>query len=283
MSELVVSGQNIARVELDTQIATAKAYPRDVANFPKKAISLLTVDQQTAESCIYSLKRKGKSAEGKQIVNEITGPSIRFAEVICHAWGNMHCGVRSLPDSDPKSVILEGVAWDLENNVRISKQVRRPTVTKDGYAYGTEMRTTTENAGASIALRNAILVVIPPVITKSIYEAVKKEAIGDVSTADKLLQKAQVYLKRFNKMGIPNERIFTYFDIKNEAEITEEHIIEMIGIGTRIADKQLTIEEAFIAEMQPDHEKAASIDEKLKKPEAKYTKQQIDDFVKEME
>jgi hypothetical protein len=67
--------------ELDIQINTAKAYPRSVKSFLEEAKMLATANQETAASCFYSLPRKDKN--GKQV--QITGPSIRLAEIAAYA------------------------------------------------------------------------------------------------------------------------------------------------------------------------------------------------------
>src|SRR5450631_3785003 len=74
-SSLAVS---LARAEVDQQITTAHAYPRSIARAVKGIMTLATLDEQTAEECVYALPRGGKA---------IKGPSIRFAEIIGSQWG----------------------------------------------------------------------------------------------------------------------------------------------------------------------------------------------------
>ena len=69
----------LTRQEIDVQIATAKAYPRDMARAVRQTISLALTDTETATECLYAIPRDGKM---------IMGPSIRLAELIAQQWGN---------------------------------------------------------------------------------------------------------------------------------------------------------------------------------------------------
>src|SRR5208283_3977139 len=101
--------------EIDQQIATAKHYPRSIKQFRNEALQLATLDEQTAEECIYALPRDGKTIEG---------PSARFAEILGYSWGNCRIGARSLGD-DGDFVKSQGMFYDLEKNVAITYEVSR--------------------------------------------------------------------------------------------------------------------------------------------------------------
>ncbi len=117
-NELLVSDNGvIARAELDTQIATAKSYPRSPQRSMSYAVDLATMDEATAQSCFYCLPRKDKDGTRK----EIRGGSIRLAEIVANAWGNIHAATR-IVENDGRHITAEGVAWDLANNVKITMQ-----------------------------------------------------------------------------------------------------------------------------------------------------------------
>src|ERR1700677_598981 len=120
MSELQIMDNGVlARAELDTQISTAKAYPRSSTSAVEYATQLATMDEATAQSCFYCLPRKEKDGTKK----EIRGASIRLAEIIMCAWGNLHVASRII-ENDGRHVTAEGVAWDLQTNVKSSQQVK---------------------------------------------------------------------------------------------------------------------------------------------------------------
>ncbi len=179
MSQELISDQGkLVRAELDMQITTAKAYPRNPDDFIQFATQLATQDEETAQSCFYCLTRKSK--DGK--VTEIKGASIRLAEIAAASWGNLHAASR-IVENDGKAITAEGVAWDLERNVRISSQVKRSIVTTNsGATYSHDMQILTGNAASSIALRNAIFKVIPKALIDRVYEKALQFAVGDQKT-----------------------------------------------------------------------------------------------------
>ena len=70
----------VERANVDSQVATAKQYPRDLARSINNSIAMATMDYNTAQSCGYALPRGGKP---------ITGPSVHLAKLIVSNWGNI--------------------------------------------------------------------------------------------------------------------------------------------------------------------------------------------------
>src|SRR6266481_2799193 len=96
-NELVVKDNAIAlKVELDTMIATANAYPRDEMVAVSKAIQMACIDEDTAAGCFYALPRKDK--DGNKIV--IEGESVRLAEIMRCAWKHLHTQTRVVEVAD---------------------------------------------------------------------------------------------------------------------------------------------------------------------------------------
>src|SRR5690242_20436143 len=76
--ELVPSSalEAITRADTDVQITTAKKYPRSIELFKRRGIEMATIDEQTAESCLYA-RPVGKDFDtGKQKIAE--GMSVRM-------------------------------------------------------------------------------------------------------------------------------------------------------------------------------------------------------------
>jgi hypothetical protein len=228
----------VIKAELDIQITTAKAYPRDVKKFIDTAVMLATIDEETAESCGYCLTRKDR--EGN--ITKITGPSIRLAEIAAQCWGNLHAATRII-GNDGKHITAEGVAWDLERNVRMASEVNRSIMTSSGKTYGAEMQAVTGNAAAAIALRNAIFKVVPKALVDRIHKQALAFAVGDQKT---LNEKRQKLFQRFKLMGIEQERIFKFFNKEKLDDFTLEDIETLIGVGTSIKDGLLSKDNAFV-------------------------------------
>lgn len=240
MSDMIISETGVfARAELDVQISTAKAYPRNQKAFVENAIELATMDTETAESCFYCLVRNGK--DGK---SEIKGASIRLAEIAASCWGNLHAATR-IVENNGKFITAESVAWDLERNVKISSQVKRKITGRDGRTFSEDMQVVTGNAACAIALRNAILKVVPKALIDRVYEAAVKFSVGDQKTIN---TKRKEIFDKLNKMGIETEKVLTFFNKNAIDEINADELRQIIGVGTAIKEGLLKIDRAFSLE-----------------------------------
>ena len=194
----------IQRAEIDGQIATAKAYPRSMAQFARDARELVTMDEEMAQACIYSLPR-GKGRDRKVI----TGPSARFAEIISYTFGNSRSGGR-IVDVGKDYITGQGVFHDLEKNVMITIEVQRRITDSNGRRYNADMIGVTGNAAIAIAVRNAQLKGIPKAIWMPIYEAARLTAVGDIKT---LPTRREAALSYFTKAGVAAEQVFAKLEV----------------------------------------------------------------------
>lgn len=239
------------RGEVDTQIATAKMYPRSIKRAMENAVEMATLDEETAASCMYGVPRGGKIIEG---------PSIRFASILASCWGNMRVSARPV-GMDDKFVSCQGMAWDLEKNVAFGAEVRRRITDSKGRRYNDDMIGTTSNAGSSIAMRNAILKCVPEPLWKQVYQKVRKVAVGE---ADTLAQKRAGLLEYFGKMGVIPPRIFALLDVAGVEEVTLDHLATLRALATAIKDGEVKIDEAFPEVTMGGKPAAASKTESIK-------------------
>lgn len=223
---------DIIKAEIDIQISTAKTYPRSIAHFKQKALSMATLDQETAVSCFYALPRAGKTVEG---------PSIRLAEIVISAWGNLRASANVIAN-DRKTITARAICHDLESNTAIAIEVKRKITDKSGRTYSEDMQVVTGNAACKIALRNAVFSVIPMAYTKEIYDKVRLVAAGDVAT---LGQRRMDALKHFKSMGVGYDRIYSVLGVKSDEDIDQEKFLTLLGIANAIKDGDTTLEEAF--------------------------------------
>lgn len=230
--------QAINRAEVDIQIATAKQYPRDINASLNKIATYAMMDKETAEDCFYVLRRQ--DANGNSSV--IEGLSVRMAEIIAGAWGNLRVQTRII-GNDGRMITAQAICHDLETNFAVSKEVKRRITTKNGKTYSEDMQVVTGNAAASIAFRNAVLAVIPKAITKRVINEVKQVALGqaiDVETARKNC------LANFAKAGVNESMICQYLGIKSIAEIDKERLFELRATWNAIREGTTTVQETFI-------------------------------------
>jgi hypothetical protein len=222
----------VAKGEIDQQIATAKRYPRSIKQFVDAATELATLDEETAEECIYALPRDGKTVEG---------PSARFAEIIAYAWGNCRAGARTIGE-DRDFVKSQGTFYDLERNVGIQFEVSRRIVDKKGNRYKPDMIGTTANAAGSIALRNAVLKGIPKAFWKKAYQRARGVVAGDFKT---LANRRAEAFKQFSVFGVTPEMIFGLLQIKGVEDVTLEHMVVLKGVLTAIKEGDTSVEQVF--------------------------------------
>ena len=246
--------QAINRAEVDIQIATAKQYPRDINEVLNKIATYATMDKETAEDCFYVLRRK--DASGNDTV--IEGLSVRMAEIIAGAWGNLRVQTR-IVGNDGRMITAQAICHDLETNFAVSKEVRRSIVTKKGFTFSQDMQVVTGNAAASIAFRNAVLTVIPKAVTKRIINDVKMVALGQSIDLETSRQKIIEY---FDKLGVTQQQVFDYLGITKLEEIDKQRVFELRATANAIKEGTTTVQETFIrpsteAKKQEKGEKAA--------------------------
>lgn len=245
----IVQVDALERANVDSQVATAKHYPRNIRRSIDNSIVMATMDSETAQSCSYALPRGGKP---------ITGASVHLAKIIVSNWGNMRTEAKVVQITD-KQIISRGTAWDLETNVASAFEVRRSIIDKKGNRYSDDMITVTGNAANSIAYRNAVFSVIPKAVVDKVYKAAQNSITGDLSDTDKLIKRRSDAVNYFNdEWGIPEEDVIKLCGKQTINQIKAEEIALLLGISQSLKDGDTTIEEL----MRPFRE---SQEEKLNK------------------
>lgn len=225
---------NLARAEIDQQIATARAYPRSITRAIQNITTLATLDEETAQECIFALPRGGKP---------IVGPSIRLAEIIISQWGNCRAATRVVHiDRNEKYVEAEGIFHDLETNTATSAKVRRRISDKGGKIYNDDMIIVTGNAAASIAKRNAILGGVPKAVWRRAYEQAEQVIKG---TAETLVVTREKTMKAYAAFGLTPERVCAMLGVGGIADITLEHMPTLRGTYAALKNGEVTVEELF--------------------------------------
>lgn len=226
----------VERANVDSQVATAKQYPRDIARSVNNSIAMATMDYATAQSCGYALPRGGKP---------ITGPSVHLAKLIVSNWGNVRSEAKVVQITD-KQVISRGTCWDLENNVATAFEVRRSIVGKNGKRFSDDMITVTGNAANSIAYRNAVFSVIPKAITDKVYQAAQHFVTGDLSDEEKLVARRKKCIDFFkDEYGITEQEVVMLCGKQTVNQIKADQIAVLLGITQSLKDGDTTVEEVM--------------------------------------
>jgi hypothetical protein len=248
----IVQVDAVERANVDSQVATAKRYPRDIRRSIDNSVVMATMNQETAQSCSYALPRGGKP---------ITGPSVHLAKIIVSNWGNMRTEAKVVQITD-KQVISRGTCWDLETNVASAFEVRRSIIGKNGQRFSDDMITVTGNAANSIAYRNAVFAVIPKAITDRVYYAAQKFITGDLSDSDKLLKVRTGILNNFkNNYGITEEEVVKMCGKQTVNQIGADEISMLMGTIQALKDGDTTVDEL----MKPIRESKEAKKDAMKK------------------
>ncbi len=238
---LMVRGDNalaeIHHVELDTQITTAKAFPRDVALVLEECKAMATMSKEAAQSCQYNLPRAGG----------IKGDSIRLAEIVASAWGNLRVASRIL-ETTAIEVVAQSVVMDTEKNYMESKEVRRSIVDKNGRRFQDHVVVSTEQAAMSIAKRNAVFGVIPKSFVQEVAEHAKTFLLDGAKTVEERRVAAVEYLDK--ELGVGEELILKYVKRQSVDDMSMDDCDLLVSVVTSIKSKQATVQSVFYPEKE---------------------------------
>lgn len=239
----------ITKAEIDNQISTAKAYPRSLHEFMETALSMATLNEEIAQSCIYALPRQGKVIEG---------PSVRLAEIIISSYGNIRAGARVI-ENDGKTVTAQGICHDLEKNTCVTIETKKRITDKYGKTYSDDMQVVTGNAANSVAFRNAVFKTVPAALVTHIYEKVKEVAKGTVATLEKRRAAALDY---FHNLGVTDKQICEVLEIKKTGDIDIDKLSILSGMRSAIKNGESTVKDMFEQE-KPVQAKPIATDKEL--------------------
>ena len=246
-----------AIAEAQGKLMIAKSFPRNYTSAYAQAIEACK-RKSFAEKAFYSYPRGGES---------VNGVTIRFAEEMARAYGNLDYGIKELSHDKGKSE-MQAYCWDLETNT-ISQQnftVEHIRETRKGNIDLTSQRDVYElnaNQGAR-RLRSRILAILPPDMIEDCILECKKTLAGKNEIP--LIDKVKNMVVKFEEIGVKKEMLEKR--LKHTVEtITTDELVEYIGIYNGIKGKETTVSEWF---EQP--KTASQITELLKSEEEKEKK-----------
>jgi hypothetical protein len=242
--EIIVPGSMLAetsaavemvRAEIDSQITTARAYPRSLSRAMKTILEIVTLDEESAIECMYRLPRAGGTP--------IIGPSIRFAEAVKQSFGN--CRAEAFVSGVNKVegwVEATAVFLDLESNTATKVSRRRRITDKRGNIYKDDMVIVTSNAACAVAMRECILQAVPKPLWRGAFEKVNNIVRGDAKT---LVERRSRAVTAFAAFGIDPEKVFTLIGVKGMEDITLDHLPELFAAYQAIKNGEETVESMF--------------------------------------
>ena len=245
--------QSRAVAETQAAMVIAKRFPRNQIEAMDKILTACT-RPTLAESALYSYAKGG---------TDITGPSIRLAEAIAQAWGNLQFGIRELEQKNGASTV-EAFAWDVESNTRQVKvfQVKHERFTRKGKYTLEDPRDIyemTANQGAR-RLRACILGIIPGDVVES---AVKQCEVTLTTKADVTPERVAGMVEKFKAFKVTKQQIEARIQRRIDA-ITPALMVSLGKIYNSLRDGMSVAADWFQVDEAENKTGAESLKDKLK-------------------
>lgn len=230
----------LSRAEIDSQIATAKNFPRVPATKASGEIyALATIDDETAEANVYALPRGGKP---------IRGPSIRFAEIVAQVWGNNRHDARiSHINRVDKYVEADAYFVDLERNTITMMHARRRIFDSKGRIFTDDMILVTGQAAMAIARREAILKGVPQMVWRRGYEESLKIVRESDAGGKTLIERRDQAIKHFAQYGKTAADILEALGVERFEDIGVDELATLKQMASALKGGDASLEELFPA------------------------------------
>ncbi|PCJ18285.1 MAG: hypothetical protein COA96_16835 [SAR86 cluster bacterium] len=254
--EQIATLELVNRAEIDGQVATAHAYPRDPVKAEEQMTAMVVATPEVAGECYYSLPRKSRDGSNQTI----TGPGVRLAEIMAQTWGNIRIACRP-PVIGAREVMVEYAAHDLQSNYATTGSVTMGIVTSNGSRYGDDMIRMTCMATTAKARRNAIFAVVPGTMVRRLCDSAIVKATGGDSPLEERVTNA---MKHFRAMRISDDRILAAVGRSKIGDLNNDNLAALRGLATAIQDKHTTIDESFPPVDEDKPKGTQAVKEKLK-------------------
>lgn len=247
---MIMVAQQREIAEVQSKLIIARSAPRS-RKIAKERILQECSDHSLAEEALYSYNRGGQ---------EITGESIRLAEVIAQNWGNFEFGIRELEQREGESTV-EAYAWDLETNVSQRKIFQVPHIRYSrakGNAKLSDPRDIYEliaNNGAR-RMRACILGMIPPDVKKAAVSACEETLKAKIAITPDLIQSI---MKKFSEFKVTKEMIEKRIQRHVDA-ITPGLVIQLGKILNSLKDGMSAPSDWFEFEATPKESERGTLD-----------------------
>lgn len=258
--------------EVQAAMVIAKKFPRDELQAYNR-IKNSCKRKGLAENAVYSYPKGGTRVEG---------PSIRLAEALAQAWGNIDYGVIELERKNGESSLM-AYCWDLETNTRQTKifsvaheykahnQMKKVNDPRDVYEL-------TANQGAR-RLRACILGVIPgDVVDMAVYEC--NETLFS-SAEGSIKERTDSLLKSFQKCKVSKEMIELRLGYNIDA-INEHNLVELRKIYLSLKDGMSSVDDWFkkTSSLEQEKKETKKVDKKKTiNKEPSETDQDLENFL----
>lgn len=255
--------------EVQGAVVVAHRFPRNQIAAMDRILQACT-RVSLAEQALYSYSRGG---------NEISGPSIRLAEVLAQNWGNINFGTREIEQrayaGRPGESTVVSYCWDLETNVRDERvfQVKHVRHARENVTTLTDTRDIYEavaNQGAR-RLRACILAVIPGDVVETAVQQCEATLLAKADTSPEAVGKL---VKAFEPFGVSKAQIEARIQRRVDT-IRPAQIIQLRKVWSSLNDGMSVPGDWFqptpkaADEPEPEAKGSAGLKQKLRAPAPK--------------
>ena len=251
---------------VQAQMVIAKSYPRDMVSIYDK-VDNICASKNLAEASTYAYARGGSS---------ISGPTIRLAEALAKAFGNIKYGFEETDTNDDETKV-RAYAFDMETNTLAERTFSVPHVR---YSGGSKKRLDDPRDiyemianNAQRRVRACILEIIPGDVVDRAIEACLKTRTMNI---DKSPEKMKAMLDAFKAYGVGKADIEAYIQRKFEA-IEDSQWLRLKDIYRSLRDGMAKKEDFFKASVDQSKNVVAEQDATIVEAETVPTSENNDD------
>lgn len=224
IGELQVSSQAATALqEIQGAIFLAKQFPRNENQCFGKLMEACK-RKTLAEKAAYSFPRGGTT---------VSGPSVNIARVAAQIYGNVRWGLDILR-ADEDDMTIEGWAWDIENNVKVTAQdnFKKLVFRKNGGWMKPDERDLRElvNRRGAILVRNCLLQILPKDLIEDALAMCRKILKSEIKDPK---GEAKRLIVQFADYGVSVEQLQEY---TGQTDWDADTLVELQEILTAIKD-----------------------------------------------
>lgn len=225
----------------------ARQFPRDIVAIERNVANACS-RFSLAQMAQYALPVSGST---------VKGPSIRMAEVLAQAYGNLDIGrevVATGKDERGKWSDIRVYALDLETGLRFQETMRIHHVRYSKSKGDTAITDLSElerlfSQHAAKRLRECILRAIPRDLTeKALAWCRQTVQSGDKDSNGKplkpLIDRCKAIVLEFERLGVKREQVEKYVGCAMNLW-TPEHFEDLVSVWRSVKDSELKVEEFF--------------------------------------
>lgn len=245
-----------AVAEVKAKLFAAKTYPRD------KAAAFQSIMDACRRPALAGVSMYAYPKGG----GKVRGPSIRLAEVLAAAWGNVSYGLREL-SRKPGVSEMQAYCWDMQTNTEslqnftVKHEIDLTGGLKKILKDEREIYELTANAGAR-RMRARILAIIPPDVIEAAIEECRKTMAGDNKTP--LIDRVRKMVGAFADLGVSLALIEKQTGKKLE-DLLPDDLADLQEIYRSIKDEMTSASQWFDTKAEAAGNTSAAITDSITK------------------